>query len=90
MAPDPDQEHIASIIFDSIGEGVFTTDEECRITSLNRAAEKITGFSRKEAIGRFCFDIFRTELCHGRCALRSTLENGETAESDQCRGANCE
>jgi PAS domain S-box-containing protein len=83
LAPDPDQERIASIIFDSVAEGVFTTDEECRITSLNRAAERITGFSRKEAIGRYCFDIFRTELCHERCALRSTLENGETARSDR-------
>ena len=74
------QERISSIIFDSIGEGVFTTDRECRITSFNRSAERISGFSRDEAVGRYCFDIFRTELCNQRCALRSTLANGEKVQ----------
>jgi PAS domain S-box-containing protein len=77
MSPHTDQDRIASIIFDSIGEGVFTTDGNCRITSFNRAAEKISGFRRAEAIGKFCFDIFRTELCSERCALRTTLESDE-------------
>jgi PAS domain S-box-containing protein len=77
MSPNTDQDRIASIIFDSISEGVFTTDGHCRITSFNRAAERISGFRRQEAIGKFCFDIFRTELCSERCALRTTLENEE-------------
>jgi PAS domain S-box-containing protein len=77
MAETTDQQRIASIIFDSIGEGVFTTDRECRITSFNRAAEEISGFSRHEAVGRYCFDVFRTELCSRRCALRTTLARGE-------------
>ncbi len=67
---------IAAVIFDSITEGVFTTDHDCRITSFNRAAEKITGFTRQQAIGRYCFDIFRTEICQSRCALRHTLADG--------------
>ena len=46
------QERIASVIFDSISDGVFTTDRECRITSFNRAAERISGFSREEAVGQ--------------------------------------
>ena len=68
------QERIASIIFDSISEGVFTTDRECRITSFNRAAERISGFAADEAIGRYCFDVFRTELSAtgaARCVRRS-------------------
>jgi PAS domain S-box-containing protein len=68
---------IAAIIFDSIGEGVFTTDPDCRITAFNRAAEQITGFTREQAVGRYCFDIFRTEICQSRCALRHTLANGK-------------
>jgi len=71
------EKDISQIIFDSIDEGVFTTDHECRITSLNRAAEKISGFHRDEVIGKYCFDIFRTDLCQRGCALRSTLENGK-------------
>jgi len=66
----------SDLIFDSISEGVFTTDEDCRITSFNRAAETITGFHRQEAIGQYCFDVFRTDLCHTKCALRYSLESG--------------
>ncbi|RJP71224.1 MAG: PAS domain-containing protein [Candidatus Abyssobacteria bacterium SURF_17] len=75
------QNKISRIIFDSIDEGVFTTDFECRITSLNRAAERISGFSPEEVIGKYCFDIFRTDLCQRGCALRSTLENGKSVSN---------
>ena len=72
-----DEKDISSVIFDSITEGVFTTDHECRITSFNKAAEQISGFKREDAIGKYCFDIFRTDLCQTGCALRNTLENGK-------------
>jgi PAS domain S-box-containing protein len=68
-----DQQHLSGIIFDSISDGVFTVDKSCVITSFNRAAEQITGFSARAAVGRHCFDIFRTEVCHKQCALRDTL-----------------
>lgn len=74
---------IAAIIFDSIREGVFTTDPDCRITAFNRAAEQITGFTREQAVGRYCFDIFRTEICQSRCALRHTLANGKHVSNDR-------
>jgi len=74
---------IAAIIFDSIREGVFTTDPDCRITAFNRAAEQITGFTRQQAVGRYCFDIFRTEICQSRCALRHTLANGKHVSNDR-------
>ena len=81
MPEDRTPEQIAATIFDSISDGVFTTDRDCRITSFNRAAERISGFSRADAVGRFCFDIFRTELCHQECALRSTLKHREQIEN---------
>lgn len=64
---------LAGIIFNSISDGVFTVDQNCIITSFNKAAEEITGFSAKTAVGQHCFDIFRTEVCHKQCALRDTL-----------------
>ncbi len=63
-------------ILDSIADGVFTVDTQWRITSFNQAAERITGFSRKQAFGKLCCDIFRTEICESNCALRQTLETG--------------
>lgn len=69
------------IIFDSISDGIFTVDKNCRITSFNRAAEQITGFSESEAINKYCFDIFRTEICNKRCALKDTLKTEEPIEN---------
>lgn len=62
------------IILDNITEGVFTVDRELRVTSFNRAAEKVTGFSRENALGRYCWEIFRSNICGTDCALTHTLE----------------
>jgi len=65
---------LSRLIFNSISDGVFTVDRNCVITLFNKAAERITGFSRAEAVGKHCFDIFRTEVCHRQCALKDTLK----------------
>jgi len=66
------------IILESISDGVFTVDHEWRITSFNRAAEEITGIPRSEAIGRYCWEVFRSNMCEGDCALRRTMKEGKT------------
>ena len=62
------------IILNSIADGVFTVDPEWRITFFNRAAEKITGVSASEAIGRPCCEVFRASICESTCALKFTME----------------
>ena len=42
----------------SIGDGVITTDTEGRIVLLNAVAEKLTGWSQKEAQGRALTEVF--------------------------------
>ena len=64
-------------ILESISDGVFTVDLDWRITSFNRAAEEITGVSRKEAIGRQCSDVFRSSMCGEICALQQTVTTGK-------------
>ena len=54
------------IILESISDGVFTVDHNWRIMSFNRAAEEITGTSRNEAIGRYCWEVFRSNMCEGK------------------------
>ncbi|MDY6862227.1 MAG: sigma 54-interacting transcriptional regulator [Thermodesulfobacteriota bacterium] len=66
-----------NIILDSIADGVFTINDQDEITSFNRAAEKITGFSKEEAIGQYCFNIFRANICQTHCALKQTLKTGK-------------
>ncbi len=64
-------------ILDSINEGVFTVDREWRITAFNRAAERITGVPREQAVGSPCCEVFRADICERNCALRRTMENGK-------------
>lgn len=66
------------IILESISDGVFTIDNDWKITSFNKAAEKITGIQRKEAIGRYCWDIFRSNMCERDCALKKTMDKGKS------------
>jgi len=64
-------------ILDSVNEGVFTVDPRWRITAFNRAAERITGVSREQAIGSPCCDVFRANICEKDCALRRTMQSGK-------------
>jgi PAS domain S-box-containing protein len=66
-----------AVILDSVNEGVFTVDQEWRITTFNRAAEHITGVSREQAIGCRCCDVFRANICETDCVLRRTLCDGK-------------
>jgi PAS domain S-box-containing protein len=75
MVPQPPH-NSRDIILDSINDGVFTVDDQWRITSFNRAAERITGVSREEAVGRPCCEVFRASICETACALKYTLTTG--------------
>ncbi|RMF69447.1 MAG: PAS domain-containing protein [Calditrichaeota bacterium] len=67
----------AAIVLDSIAEGVLTVDQNRVITYFNRAAERITGVPRKEAIGQYCFEVLRTNICEKACALHQTFATGQ-------------
>jgi PAS domain S-box-containing protein len=72
-----DEPIVAQTVLDSVADGVFTVDREWRITSFNRAAERITGVHRDEAVGARCCDVFRASICGSGCALNFTLSTGE-------------
>ena len=65
------------LILNSIADGVFTVDCNWKITSFNRAAEIITGWSRHEAIGKFCGDVFHSSICGKNCAIAQSLYSGK-------------
>lgn len=70
-------ENYTQIIIDSIADGVFTVDKDWKITSYNRAAEKITGIGKDDAIGRYCWEVFKASICEQGCSLRQTIESGQ-------------
>jgi PAS domain S-box-containing protein len=71
-----DLQHLQTIL-DSVSDGVFTVDNDMCITLFNRGAENITGFSRAQALGQPCCEIFRTNACFDNCPLRHAIANGK-------------
>jgi PAS domain S-box-containing protein len=53
------EERSLKIILDNLEVGIFTVDRGGVVTFFNTAAEKITGHSRQEVLGRSCAAIFR-------------------------------
>ena len=66
-----------NVILNSISEGVFTVDLDWRITSFNRAAEEITGIERQDAIGKYCRDVLRADVCETGCTLAETMQTSK-------------
>jgi PAS domain S-box-containing protein len=60
-------------ILNRLPDGLFTTDHEWRITYFNPAAEKITGFSARDAVGMYCKDVFKNTICETDCALKRAV-----------------
>ena len=65
-------------ILASMQGGLFTIDKDARITSFNRAAERITGYKKEDVLNKKCYAILRSNLCEGKCRLKRTLETGES------------
>ncbi len=76
MTPGPTDRFFETIL-DSVADGVFTVGRDWRITSFNRAAERITGIPAARAIGRPCSEVFHADICESRCALRRSMETGQ-------------
>ncbi len=76
-------DRVTRIILESISDGVFTVDLDWKVTSFNRAAETITGISRQEALGRYCWEVFRSTMCETGCPLHSTYEHGASTINAQ-------
>jgi len=65
-------------ILASMHGGLFTINKDARITSFNRAAEKITGYKKEEVLNKKCYKVLRSNLCKDKCLLKRTLETGES------------
>ena len=82
----------SGIEFDSflenLAEAVFSINTRWRITGFNRRAEEVTGFKRHEVLGRFCWDIFKSDRCRTDCPLKATLGDGVTRTDQDVRMIN--
>ena len=72
----PSEAQFFETVLRCVADGVFTVDCNWRITSFNKAAERITGVPAEEAVGRRCSEVFHADICESVCAIRQTLETG--------------
>lgn len=52
------EKELAQVTLESIAEGVITTDEQGKIKYLNHTAEKLTGWTSREAFGRSLNEVY--------------------------------
>jgi len=70
-------------IIDSIPVAVVAVDSDFKITQFNRWAEKLTGYSASEAVGRTCADMLKSEMCGEQCPLKAALKKGKSSISSR-------
>ncbi len=61
------------LLLDVVDQGVFTVDPNGKISSFNKAAERITGYTAREVVGVDCSSVFKTNLCNTVCPLRRSI-----------------
>jgi len=71
-------------ILNDLREGLYFVDKDRGITFWNKGAQRITGFSAENMIGRFCYDNLLQHvdaqgrsLCLDGCPLHETLKDGK-------------
>ena len=79
---------VRNTLLENISDGVYYVDRQRRILYWNQSAERITGFSAEEVIGRRCKDHLLnhcdehgTVLCNELCPLLGTIRDGQRRES---------
>lgn len=60
-------------VIDSLPSAVLTVNADLKITGFNPWAEKVTGYSKKEAMGQYCGKILQGGMCLANCPLRTVL-----------------
>jgi PAS domain S-box-containing protein len=74
--PAVDSGYFFESVLRCVADGVFTVDRHWRLTSFNRAAERITGLPAEEVLGKRCSEVLHADLCERECPLKESLETG--------------
>lgn len=75
-------------VLDSVYDGIYIVDSNRRILFWNREAERITGYSAAEVVGRRCADNILNHidadgnlLCRNACPLLKAIRTGQEIEA---------
>lgn len=77
------------MLLENLFDGVYYVNLNKQILIWNKGAERITGYSKAEVVGKSCFqNVLRhiddegRELCMGGCPLSETMKDGKIRESN--------
>lgn len=70
--------------YDYLGDGVMVLDHQRRIVAFGEGAERISGYTREEAVGQRCDLLFRCGLSEKACPAALTLSNGQPLANFRC------
>lgn len=77
----------ATLIVESVAEGLFTTDTDRRILTFNRAAEELSGWEAEDAVGQCCCDVLRcaggASTCETDCPLHEALTENRAVHTER-------
>ncbi len=75
-------------LLNALFEAAYMVDENRKIIYWNDICEKITGYTKEDVVGHYCYDnILRhvteegVHLCHNGCPLQDTIERGVINEA---------
>jgi diguanylate cyclase (GGDEF)-like protein/PAS domain S-box-containing protein len=76
-------------IIENLYDGLYFVDRDRVITYWNKGAERISGFTADEVVGKSCADNILTHvdsqgnsLCTGMCPLAATIADGKLREAE--------
>lgn len=76
-------------ILENIYDGVYFVDTDRKITFWNKGAERITGYTASEVVGKYCHDNILNhinnegvKLCTNGCPLEKTIIDGEMRDTN--------
>ncbi|HEY3120754.1 MAG TPA: PAS domain S-box protein, partial [Vicinamibacteria bacterium] len=79
---------LTSAVTAHLGEGLFATDREGRLTLMNPAAERLLGWKESELLGQLVHDVFHSETADGakvpaeRCPMLEVVRSGTSVQVD--------
>ena len=74
--------HNLERVLDNLKEGIIAHDTNRRIFYFNHEAEKITGFSKEEVLGKDCHQAFGKPFCGSRCHFCG--DQPDLGDKDEC------
>lgn len=84
-----DEQDFYKNIIDNLYDGVYFVDRDRVINYWNKGAERITGYTAQQTIGRSCRDNLLNhvtsngiQLCEEHCPLAAVMEDGKERESE--------